>query len=179
MSVITHGLTTKKYFLGRKVYSAWMDIKRRCYNKEHSEYKRYGALGIDMQKFWLDAPLDFYSYVSSLDNFCKERSLDRIDNDRGYCEDNLRWATCKEQTRNQSKQQNNTSGYCGITWYYNDTGGTRSIAWWNDCGKTRSKSFPEKKYGLLPAFAVACAHREKMIKKLNEQGAGYSDKHGK
>ena len=173
----THGLTTTK--LGKKVYHVWNDIKRRCYQENHPEFKRYGAKGITLQESWIDSPTDFYNYVSNLDNFRVEYSLDRIDNTKGYCEGNLRWATNATQTRNQSKQANNTSGQTGITWYENSTGGTRAIAWWYDGGKAKSKSFSCKKIGLLPAFAMAVDHREKMILKLNEQGAGYSDTHGK
>ena len=68
---------------------------------------------------------------------------------------------------------------CGVTWYYNDTGGTRSIAWWNDGERVCSKSFPVKKYGVLPAFKLAVDYREKMIAELNAQGAGYTENHGK
>jgi hypothetical protein len=28
-------------------------------------------------------------------------SIDRIDNNKGYCKDNCRWATCKEQNNNK------------------------------------------------------------------------------
>ena len=176
MSALKHGLTRTK--LGRKVYSAWHDIKVRCYDTEHKEYKRYGAKGIKLQESWENDVVLFHDYVVNLPLFCKERSLDRIDNSLGYCEGNLRWATDAEQTRNQGKQQNNTSGHCGVTWYFNDTGGTRAIAWWNVGDKVKSKSFPCKKYGVLPAFKMACDYREKMIAVLNTQGAGYSDKHG-
>lgn len=173
----SHGLTTTRE--KKKVYSAWKDIKIRCYNKSHIEYKRYGACGINLQDTWINDPLEFYNYVSSLDNFSLDRSLDRIDNDFGYCEGNLRWATKAEQCRNQGKCISNTSGFTGITWYYNNTGGTRAIAWWYTIdGKPKSKSFPVKKFGLLPAFKMAVDCRITKIKELNAQGAGYSDKHG-
>lgn len=172
----THGLTTTK--LGKKIYIAWNDIKRRCYDTDHKEFKRYGAVGIGLQDSWVSDATSFHEYVSNLPNCSVGMSLDRIDNDLGYCEGNLRWATDAQQTRNQGKQQNNTSGICGVTWYENSTGGTRAIAWWNVDGKARSKSFSVKKLGLLPAFNLACEYSAKMIVQLNEQGFDYSDKHG-
>lgn len=176
-TMTTHGLT--KTVLGKKIYVAWSDIKRRCYDENHSEYKRYGSVGISLQENWLNDPLLFYDYVSKLPMLCVERSLDRVDNAKNYVEGNLRWATDSEQTRNQGKQINNTSGVTGITWYSNRTGGTRVIAWWYVAFKCKSKSFSVKKYGLLPAFKMACDHRDKMIAELNAQGAGYTENHGK
>lgn len=176
-TMTTHGLTTTKK--GKKIYVAWSDIKRRCYDPEHREYKRYGAEGVTLAQEWIDDPVAFSVYVDNLPNFSFGMSVDRVDNDKGYEPGNLRWATKGEQVRNRGKNENNTSGKCGVTWYLNDTGGTRAIAWWIDGGKTKSKSFSEKKYGLIPAFSAACKYREQMIQKLNEQGAGYSDKHGK
>jgi len=173
----THGLTKDK--LSKKVYIAWNDIKRRCYDENHNEYKRYGALGITLQDSWLDDPVAFRDYVSALPNFSSKMSIDRVDNDLGYKEGNLRWATDAQQTRNQGKQENNTSGFSGVTWYENATGGTRAIAWWYVGEKAKSKSFSEKKHGLLPAFAKACEYRTKMIAELNASGYDYSDKHGK
>jgi hypothetical protein len=117
--------------------------------------------------------------VSALPNFSLEYSIDRVDNSRGYVEGNLRWATNAAQCRNQGKSSNNTSGKNGVTWYYNETGGTRAVAWWNVDGKSKSKSYPVKKFGLIPAFALACRLRDTKIAQLNSAGAGYSDKHGK
>jgi len=162
-----------------KVRRAWRDIKSRCYKETHKEYKRYGGRGITIQNSWLSNSKGFCNYVMSLPDFDLKYSLDRIDNNKGYEEGNLRWASDAQQTRNQGKQSNNTSGVCGVTWYFNRTGGTRAIAWWYDLdGKPKSKSFPEKKFGLLPAFKMAAEHRKSMIKELNRQGAGYSETHG-
>lgn len=172
-----HGLTTQPDT--HKCYHVWHDIKTRCFKVDHKEYPRYGGRGITLQESWVNDPTSFCAYVLSLEGFCLSKSLDRVDNRRGYEVGNLRWASDAEQVRNRSKNQNNTSGKCGVTWYYNKTGGTRSVAWWYENGKAKSKSFSTKKFGLLPAFTKACKYREQMIEKLNSQGAGYTDEHGR
>lgn len=163
----------------RKAYRVWRDIKERCYNPAHKEFRKYGSIGIKLQNSWENDAKNFCEYIVSLPNFSEDMSIDRIDNNKGYVEGNLRWATSAEQVRNRGKQDNNTSGFNGVTWYYNRTGGTRAVAWWRDeNGKSKSKSFPVKRFGLLKAFSLAVRHRLEMINELNIRGAGYSPSHG-
>ena len=179
MSKEKHGLTgVGATQLQRKAYRSWSDVVGRCHRQSHDSYSKYGGRGITVQTSWRHSPASFYAYVSKLPNFSSKYSIDRIDNTKGYEEGNLRWATNSEQCRNQSKQDNNTSGKNGVTWYYNETGGTRAVAWWRAGGKTKSKSYSVKKFGLLPAFTMACEFRNMQIAQLNESGAGYTDKHG-
>lgn len=44
---------------------------------------------------------------------------------------------------------------------------------------THKASFSCNKYGHEQAFQLACQWREQKIAELNEQGAGYSERHGK
>ncbi|MGL5077217.1 MAG: hypothetical protein ACRDBG_15515 [Waterburya sp.] len=67
----------------------------------------------------------------------------------------------------------------GVMFYLCKKGNTGVVAHWSDLKDgVRTKSFAVKKYGLLPAFAMAVEYREKMIAELNLQGAGYSEQHG-
>lgn len=93
---------------------------------------------------------------------------------------NLRVVTNAENSRNAKKSKYNSSGVTGVReerkgegHYYYYTAQCYDLE-----GKFHRKHFSIAKLGLLPAFAQAVAHREKMIKELNEQGAGYSDRHG-
>ena len=180
MAAYKHGLSKSPE--GRKIYSAWTDAKRRCYDTDCKHYIDYGGRGIVMHAEWKEDVTLFYKAVVSLPSFGLDRSLERIDNDGGYIPGNVRWATKAEQVQNRRKLKNNTSGFSGVTWYHNATGGTRAIAWYemeSGSRKSSSKSFPEKRFGLLPAFAMAVEYRRNTILYLNSQGANYSAKHGK
>jgi hypothetical protein len=157
----THGLTANKE--SRKVYTAWLDINRRCYDESCKHFEDYGGRGIKVAAEWQTDPVAFYTYVSGLPGFGLDKSIDRVDNSLGYEPGNLRWATPRMQVLNRRSLKNNTSGVKNVTWYFNNTGGTRAIAWWKAQGKSKSKSFPVKRYGLLPAFKLAALEQSHQI----------------
>jgi len=45
-------------------------------------------------------------------------------------------------------------------------------------GRLHTRSFSFNKYGEDEAFRLACEWRKERIKELNEQGAGYTARHG-
>lgn len=95
----THGLS------GTRIYRAWQDMRKRCFNPKNKRYKDYGGRGITVYPEWAgsDGFKAFYDYVSKLEHFGEEGySLDRIDNDKGYEIGNLRWATDEEQANNKT-----------------------------------------------------------------------------
>lgn len=71
----------------------------RCTNKNHHKYKDYGGRGITVCARWLESFKNFYEDMGERPSM--DHSLDRIDNNEGYSIDNCRWATPKEQSRNQ------------------------------------------------------------------------------
>lgn len=84
--------------------------------------------------------------------------------------------TRKKQARNRRKLKTNTSGVTGVRFCKNKESW---IAHWRSIdGKSLSKSFSINKYGFEVAFNLACEVRINAIEKLNNQGAGYSLKHG-
>jgi len=82
-------------------FKAWADMKTRCYNKNYKRFDDYGGRGIRISKRW------FHSFRSFLIDMgprpSKIHSLDRINNDGNYTKKNCRWATDKQQCRNNRR----------------------------------------------------------------------------
>ena len=102
----THGL---RY---TRLYSIWIDIKRRTLSPKRKAYQDYGGRGITICEEWLDVQ-NFYNWAMS-NGYSDELSIDRIDNEGNYCPENCRWATQTIQNRNQRIKKNNKSGYKGV-----------------------------------------------------------------
>lgn len=93
--------------------------------------------------------------------------------------ENLRSVTHDINMRNLKKYSANTSGVSGVeVQIVKNTGYDYVRATWREENDRKSKCFSIKKYGYDLAFELACKHREQMIAKLNENGAGYTERHG-
>ena len=59
------GNINKKRGMANKsfLYSRWKDIKKRCYNSNHRQYKNYGGRGIAICKKWRE---DFEAFYDDL-----------------------------------------------------------------------------------------------------------------
>lgn len=90
----THGLT------GSPEYGHWSGMLSRCadpYN-EH-----YGAKGIRVCDRWQESFAAFLEDMGPRPS--AKHSIERDDGDGGYCKENCRWATSKEQNRNSRRNR--------------------------------------------------------------------------
>jgi hypothetical protein len=91
---------------------------------------------------------------------------------------NLKVKSVAENNRNMPKNKNNKTGVTGVC--YTETNNCNYyIATWSVNGKPKSKHYSLLKYTREEAFKLACEHREKMLKLLNENGCNYEENHGK
>ncbi|WP_132862904.1 hypothetical protein [Stenotrophomonas sp. ATCM1_4] len=79
-------------------YNIWMKMRSRCNNPKDRAYADYGGRGISIEPRW-------DSFEAFLEDMGRRpspaHSIDRVDNNKGYCAANCRWATWKQQQRNR------------------------------------------------------------------------------
>lgn len=77
----------------------WCDMRYRCSNPRHRQFKDYGGRGISVCERWENS---FQAFLDDMgERPSPKHSLDRENNDLGYSRDNCRWATRKEQNSNR------------------------------------------------------------------------------
>ena len=80
-------------------YKSWDNMISRCMRQSHGSYWQYGGQGITVCERWLT----FANFLVDMGERPPGKSIDRIDNSRGYEPGNCRWATHQEQIRNSRK----------------------------------------------------------------------------
>lgn len=88
----THGLST------HPAYAVWSSMVQRCYTPAHKAYKNYGGRGITVCSQWRT----FEGFWNDMgDAYESGLTLDRIDNNAGYCKSNCRWVSRRVQASNR------------------------------------------------------------------------------
>lgn len=165
----THDMT------GTRIFDIYNGMVKRCTNPNAQYYNKYSVLNNNPE--WLLSFEKFYEDMGS--TYEDGLSLDRIDSRQGYFKENCRWATPKQQSRNQNKKRTNKSGETGVTMGYSKNKRySHWLAYWHEEGRRCSKSFSILKHGYDEAFAMAVEYRKKQIERLNELGYGYTPTHG-
>lgn len=82
-----------------RLYDIWHTMKQRCQNPNAHAYERYGDKNITVCSEWLDYKT-FAQWARS-NGYADDLTLDRVDGTKGYCPENCRWVTYKEQARNR------------------------------------------------------------------------------
>lgn len=91
---LTHGgANTKLYFV-------WHEMKRRCSDENHRNYRRYGGRGIKVCSEW-DKDFGVFKEWATNNGYKEGLTIDRINNDDGYKPSNCRWVDMKIQSLNR------------------------------------------------------------------------------
>ena len=88
---VKHGLSKTK------IYGVWYQMIQRCTNPKHKDFSYYGARGIKVDPRWKDV----HKFVEDMGEPDSGLTLERIDNNKGYCKSNCKWATRQEQSNNK------------------------------------------------------------------------------
>jgi hypothetical protein len=137
-------------------WDVWRSMHKRCKDPKTNRYENYGGRGITVCEDWQD----FHAFLKDVGyRPSRKHQLDRIDSDKGYFKENVRWVTAKENTRNKSN-------YKPVSW----EGQTKSIAEWaKELGYSHS-AFNDKikRLGVEAAFTTP-KHPTGPKRNLNEK----------
>lgn len=101
-----------------RIYTIWINMKSRCYNKNDKAYKNYGERGIKVCDEWLNNFEAFYDW--SINNgYNDSLTIDRIDVNGNYEHSNCQYVTMKQQARNKRNNRNitiNGDTRCLLEW---------------------------------------------------------------
>ena len=158
---------TKHDMIDAPEYSVWCGIKARCKNKNTPSYRNYGGRGIAICESW-DA--DFKAFLSDMgERPTENHSIERINTNGNYEPSNCKWADKYEQARNKRTSRRNKSGVKGVCFCPVQS---QWVAYWNDNGSQKRRSFSTNKHG-EDAFEMAVNARARAIKKLELKGVFY------
>lgn len=114
--------SNRKKFISPEYYS-WRSMIHRCYYSNSKKFSNYGGRGIKVCTRWVkgdDTLSGFQCFLLDMGNRPPSKTLDRIDNNKGYTRENCRWAERGLQEQNKRINPKTSSKYKGVS-YRNDT----------------------------------------------------------
>lgn len=88
---------------GRRTYTSYSSMKKRCYYVDGENYPHYGGRGIVVCDRWLEPENGYKNFLEDMGLRPKGMTLDRINVDGNYEPGNCRWADESTQKINQRR----------------------------------------------------------------------------
>ena len=133
------------------MHYAWLQMKGRCINPRHKEYRYYGGRGIKVCERWLN----FENFAADIGQPpSPKHSIDRKNNDGDYEPGNVKWSTQVEQVRNR-----------GIAIYVEINGVRRHLAEWAEVsGNSYSKLLQRLRRGIVGEMLLKTGRYRRTMK---------------
>ena len=133
-------------------YCAWDNMLRRCENPNNPSYKNYGGRGILVCKSWHK----FENFFRDMGKRPSGLTLERRNNNLGYCPNNCVWTNWATQNNNRRSK---SCGPCKQRWFIAGHIKSRKIA------RSNNQSGFARKYGLSQGAISACLRGTKISHK--------------
>ena len=121
----------------------WNAIKDRCNNPNSQRYKDYGGRGITICPEWRSNFLTFYTWAIA-NGWERGLQFDRIDNNKGYSPDNVRFVSHKINCRNKR-----------TTLFYTHNGMTKTLPKWAEINGIKYRTLWHRVFDLGMDFPKA------------------------
>lgn len=80
-------------------YTAWVNMRERCYNSNRPDWGNYGGRGIKVCDRWLESFENFFNDMGKKPH--PNLTIERINNNGNYEPSNCKWVTRFKQSNNQ------------------------------------------------------------------------------
>lgn len=140
-----------------RLYTAWCNMKGRCYRKSMKGYENYGGRGIIVCEEWRKSFPAFrdWAIANGYDENAEARqcTLDRIDVNGNYEPSNCRWISNRDQQNN--RKHNRIISY---------NGESKTLAEWSEILGIGYKTLQKRieKWGVEVAFETPILSREQV-----------------
>lgn len=111
----------------QRLREVWRGVRKRCYNTNCKDYPHYGGRGITMCDEWRDDFYAFHDWAVS-HGYDGNKTLDRVNNRKGYYPANCRWVSRRAQANNRTTAR-----------YYEVDGHLKTLIQWS------------REYGVAPS----------------------------
>lgn len=98
---------------GHHLYDTWRGMVQRVSNPDDKDFSNYGGRGVTIDERWLPpAVIGFNNFLEDMEeSYVEDYTIDRQNNDLGYCKDNCKWVFYLDQGFNKRSNRKLPNAY--------------------------------------------------------------------